>query len=146
MVSLVLAAMGVTQCDTTGTEMYGAPAADYSVKGKVTDTEGNPIDKLEVTVSTVNENSADVLYDQNVWPVGSVSTKADGSFSLEQTTSYSASTLQIDVKDIDGEENGEFSDKTVIIKNVTFSGKDKNNSWYIGKADVSVPTIKLEKK
>ena len=151
--SLLMAVLGLSQCgdvDAGGDAddemlcMYGTPTAEYSVKGKVTDQSGDAVKGVEVTVSVVHTNTSSVEFDNNVWPIGLTSTGSDGSYSLEKTTETASDKIQIDVKDIDGAQNGEYKDATLLISGVTFKGAD--GAWYHGKAEVSVPTIKLEEK
>ena len=123
--------------------MYGTPTVQYSVKGKVTDEQGTPIQGLEVTLSAVS------TYEAYSHPLHEDAYKTDrkGTYVIN-LHGFPYNILQINVKDVDGTANrGEFAPESIRTSNYTFK-KDKpdKNPWYYGTADVNVPDIKLKKK
>ena len=71
-------------------EEYGCPYAQFEIKGKVTDPEGNPIKGIEVSSDFIGE---------------STHTEADGTY-LYKGNFFPGDTMPITMKDVDGEENG----------------------------------------
>ncbi len=96
-----LSILGFTGCAETNEtpRMYGTPEVDFQYSGAVTDTEGNPIKGIQVTIGSE----------------GSVTTDENGNFSAEILDSYGA-TSSVTFNDIDGEENGgEFASKEISL-------------------------------
>ena len=146
-VSLLLAFLGVG-CEELGIVevMYGSPSAHFSVKGKVTDESGNPIQNIEVSFHGIaNYEGQDYTVPNQFKPV---KTDTKGTYLIETGSIRPYTTIQVNVKDIDGSANGgEFASDS--LRNSTYMFiKDKNDkdSWSIGTADITMPDIKLKKK
>ena len=144
--SILLAFMGVG-CEEIGIIelMYGSPTAHFSVKGKVTDESGNPIQNIEVNLYGVSSyEGQDYAVPNQVQPV---KTDTKGTYLIEMNDSP-YTTIQVNVKDIDGAANGgEFASDSLRNSTYTFL-KDKNdkNEWSVGNADITMPDIKLKKQ
>ena len=88
-------------CDAP--EMYGTPWADYEVKGKVLDADGDPIKGIKVSLIEDQYNSQ------------STQSLENGSFKVSLGT-IPFDKLKLTAQDIDGAENGgEFEEKTVEL-------------------------------
>lgn len=141
-ISLLLALLGIGTSSCIVACMYGSPSADYSIKGKVTDSNGRPIPGLQVALGNRMDNQPGVIYDQNYWPLDTVTTGYDGKFQAD-LDGFPISKLQIDIKDLDGPNNGgEFSDLGLVISDIKLEG---GKGWYEGHADIQVPDIILTK-
>ena len=125
----------------------GYPYAHYSVKGTVTDENGNPINDLEVRLYGVTTYEGQDYAIPIPNRLKSVKTNRQGVYILE-TDGYIYNTVQINVNDIDGASNaGEFASDS--LRNSTFmflKDKDNKKKWLIGNADISMPDIKLKKR
>ena len=146
--SMLLALLGLgAGCEELGIVevMYGSPTAHFSVKGKVTDESGNPIQNIEVYLYGVTNYEGQDYAVPN--PGQPVMTDSKGTYLIERSDRpYSA--IQVNVKDIDGASNGgEFASDSLRNSSFTFI-KDKNDksAWSVGTADIKMPDIKLKKK
>jgi len=132
---LSLVGLGTTSCWPVC--MYGSPCAEWTVKGKVVDEAGEPIPGLQVALG--NRTNSD-----NYYPLDTLHTGAEGVYELI-SGGNPISHLQIDVKDIDGEEGGgSFRDTTLVISDLQY--KDGDGDWYVGHVEIEVPDITLKKK
>ena len=85
---------------------YGVPYATFEIKGKVVDSEGNPLKGIEVY-------GEDIYEDMRV----KTTTDENGSFNLVQPEWFPAGEADICFEDVDGEENGgDFGKKTETVK------------------------------
>lgn len=140
--ALLLALVGISM--TGCVCMYGSPTADWAVKGKVIDENGQPVPGLQVALGNRMDNEPGVIYDENYWPLDTLQTGPDGVYQVV-SSGFPLSKLQIDVKDIDGEANGgEFYDATLVISDFKF--EEGKGPWYSGHADIQVPDIVVKKK
>ncbi len=147
-VSLLLAFLGVG-CEELGIVevMYGSPSAHFSVKGKVTDEQGNPIQNLDVSFHGVisNEEGQTMVVPNSFIPV---KTDTKGTYLIETGSIRPYTTIQVNVKDTDGSANGgEFTSDSLRNSTYVFiKDKKDKDSWSIGTADITMPDIKLKKK
>ena len=145
--SMLLALLGLGSCNDIGIVqvMYGSPTAHYSVKGKVTDESGNPIQNLDVNLYGVSSYEGQDYARPNSLPP--VKTDQKGTYLLEMSA-FPYTTVQVNVKDVDGPANGgEFASDSVRTSTFMFlKDKDDKNTWSVGKADITMPDIKLKKK
>ena len=111
------------------TPEYGVPMAEFSVKGRVVDTESNPIGNIEVSGSYYT-----------------VRTAADGTFHYQgEVDEFELSEVTLHFTDRDGEENGgEFETKTETIPLVQSSPGD--GAWDTGDYTAEDIEIVLERK
>ena len=125
--------------------MYGSPSAHFSVKGKVTDESGNPIQNIEVNLYGVTSfQGQDYAVPKNHQPVR---TDTKGTYLVEMND-IPYTTIQVNAKDVDGAANGgEFASDSLRNSSFTFI-KDKNDksAWFVGNADIQMPDIKLKKQ
>lgn len=143
---LALLGMGVS-CEELGIVevMYGSPTAHFAVKGKVTDDSGNPIQNIEVYLYGVtNYEGQDYAVPNPGLPV---MTDSKGTYLIERSD-RPYSTIQVNVKDIDGTANGgEFASDSLRNSSYTFiKDKKDKNAWSVGTADIKMPDIKLKKQ
>lgn len=118
-------------CDAP--EMYGTPWADYEVKGKVLDADGDPIKGIKVSLIEDQYNSQ------------STQSLENGTFKVSLGT-IPFDKLKLTAQDIDGADNGgEFEDKTLELdfSKVAYTGE--NDGWYHGKKSLE-QNIVLEEK
>ena len=101
--------------------MYGTPSADYEIKGKVLDADGDPIKGIKVNV-------------QDDWHSAFTSQGTEcqsldnGDYSVRIKT-FPTDKLHLIVQDIDGAENGgEFEEKTVELdfSKIEYTGDRKS--------------------
>ena len=103
--------------------MYGSPSAHFSVKGKVTDESGNPIQNIQVNLYGVTSfQGQDYAVPKNHQPV---KTDTKGTYVIETGGIIPYTTIQVNVKDTDGSANGgEFASDSLRNSSFTFI-KDK---------------------
>jgi putative lipoprotein (rSAM/lipoprotein system) len=111
--------------------MYGSPVVDFSVKGKVMDSEGNPIPGIEISY----DYSSHKVY-----------TLKDGSFDYtSEDLGFEMETVTLSFTDIDGEENGgDFQSKEVAVERQQTEPGD--GGWNYGKFEAENVEIVMTKK
>lgn len=121
---------------------YGSPYAEFRVKGKVTDMNGNPIGGVGITLKSTDDN-------KNLYPLAGdyemvmpPLTQEDGSYDIT-FNSFPEHSLRIIAEDIDGPENGPFKTDSIDVEVGDLEG---GKSWYMGKAQVNAPDIKLKEE
>lgn len=97
---------------------YGTPYVTFSVKGKVTDTDGAPVPGIRVAVSEDAYAPA-------------TTTGADGAFAFDKTPFYMGHPEKLIFTDIDGAANGEFGSKTLDVAFEKSDSKPESN-WNTG--------------
>lgn len=120
--------------DFTPTVEYGCPTMDYEVKGKVVNSEsGDGIEGIRISI-----------YDGEAYGhFGFTLSGKGGEFVLSGSELHQES-LELFVKDIDGDLNGLFNDKQ---QTVTLSKeKDGDGSWYQGRYSASGVVIEMQEK
>lgn len=148
--AMLLALIGIGSCnvaediDETLVAAYGTPTVHYTVHGKVTDPNGNPIEGIQVTVGTA---WTDDLHNYYTHPIEApVTTDRRGKW-IREAYFYPSDSLHIQVKDIDGAEHGgEFADYQTSLPVKIVKNPKNTNPWYMGDATVNVSDIKLKKK
>ena len=151
--AMLLALLGIGGCNSLEATddicgpmmlMYGTPTAHYSVKGKVTNENGQPIEGLQVILGRRYYDSSEVQYDTHYRAIDTLSTGADGVYQFDSGRTFPVENLQIDVNDIDGPAGGgEFHSATTVIRDIQYTGR---SGWFVGEAEIDVPDIKLKKK
>ena len=116
---LLVSLAGMLGINVTSCVMeYGCPMADYNIKGKVTDPNGNPVSGIKVDMIGFS----------------STTTSDDGSYNMNTRVEpyYPAETVDIAFVDIDSTENGLFKNDTVpvVFQYSEFTGG--NGRWYEG--------------
>ncbi len=134
LITFLLSLFGVVSCSDDPTpEMYGTPSADYKISGRVTTEDGAAIKGIEVTVNNVNGVAPQEL---------TTTTSEDGTYDINITKGSYTTDIEMSFKDIDGEENGSFSnqDKTIALEESDFKGADE---WYHGVVESNNVDAKL---
>lgn len=132
----ILGLLGFSACDNENTvEMYGVPTVDFAVDGKVADSNGNPIEGIQVTCEEDGYES--------------VSTGEDGRFFFQRTGFGQGVpfTKNLQFRDVDGSENGEFANEELSL---TFTEEDRTEkdkgSWYNGAFEKDGVEVSLDEK
>ena len=142
--------LGFTNCDKYGPDEYGTPNADYTVKGTVVDkVTGKPIKGIRVGYdSNYRIGCMYGVTPTPYQPKASVTTNPKGEFNLTENftisdfpmddRSYPIYERPVFIEDIDGEQNGLYSDTilNVDFTNAVHTGKQKD--WYNGVYTVNV--------
>jgi len=124
-----------------GGDEYGTPSATYKAKGTVvSETDNTPINgiRAELTQKYVTDS------EEKFFNIGSPAySNKNGDFSTEGGTHSSHEILYVKLTDIDGKENGSFSDKVIEadFSNAVFA--KSSNKWDRGKAEINLGTIKM---
>ncbi|MBP5527426.1 MAG: radical SAM-associated putative lipoprotein [Bacteroidales bacterium] len=132
--------------------MYGVPTMEFQIRGQVHDPDGNPVggirvNMLERGMETTPEG--DLEGDEeavNRWlEKTAVKTDAEGRFEIK-SSGIPQEQVRLMVRDVDGEENGEFHNSIVEMK-VTPEDVDRTNAdgWNQGTFKKKVE-IRLENK
>ena len=135
---ILLGLLGLTSCESFfGAAEYGCPNVSFSLKARVVDEAGNPIQGIEVRT----EDGDHFEYKTGF---------SDYQGYIDARGSFWPGTQHGKVQfiDIDGEANGgEFETLTVQIKNASQTQEGSGN-WYEGAytADLGTVTMKLKEK
>ena len=129
--------------DMYGTPVeYGAPHADYIVKGLVTDEAESPVQGIKTFLKQVDKTEAGTI----IFGMDSIQTNETGGYQLEYT-GLPQPGIKLIVEDVDGEANGgEFLSDTLdvdLIKAV--QTKEGDGRWYGGVYEIT-QDVKLKKK
>ena len=120
---------------------YGAPHADYTVKGQVTDESGTPVQGIKTSLKIVYSDEND----HNVYGLDSVQTNTSGNYQLK-TVGISTHNLKVIVENIDGEANGgEFLSDTLDVDEKKAVQTKEGDGWYRGAFEIT-QDVKLKKK
>lgn len=140
---MLLALFGLSTSGCFIPAMYGTPSADWSVKGRVTDEDNQPVAGIQVVLGNHFQSNEHVIYDQEYWPLDTLQTGPDGTFQASRG-GFPIQQLKVDFQDIDGEENGgEFEAVSLMIRKIEY--KDAKG-WYSGRAEIEIPDVILKKK
>ena len=123
-------------CGSSALDMYGTPTADFTIKGKVTDAEGNPIKDIAVSLET---DSGTVMQ--------STTTAADGTFATNKMNDFLLFSSIVTFTDTDGEANGgDFATYEVEVEELPKTKvKEGDGAWYQGEYEFTAD-VKLTKK
>jgi putative lipoprotein (rSAM/lipoprotein system) len=111
--------------------LYGVPLAEFTIKGKIRSEAGEaPIRNIRVAVK---DTSTAGVFDSAV-------TQEDGSFSLSFTVPPAIHTWILEVRDVDGVQNGAFSSKDTLVSIPLDSLKGSSSSvyFYAGAASADI--------
>lgn len=114
--------------------MYGTPTVEFSVKGKVVDSEGNPIPGIEVS------QGADSYMGYKVY------TAEDGTFDYSsEDIGFEMESISLTFTDLDGEENG--GDFETLTKDIPVEQTDPGDGiWDNGDYAAEDIEIVMNKK
>ena len=119
-------------------DMYGTPLADYEIKGKVLDADGDPIKGIKVEVQTYVAGPEPI-------PIIRKFSLDDGTYDASVQT-FPVSKLRLVAQDIDGAENGgEFEEKTVELDFSKIEYTGDKDAWYSGKKSLEQDVVLEEK-
>ncbi len=142
--SAIISLLGFSSCKPSQEQydMYGTPIIDYQLKGRVTDTENNPIAGLRVVIARQGYGDADPK-------AQTLTTDANGEFASEEERVTSSFLHQgsITFTDIDGDENGgSFKDKTIALKDVKpiYDNSTNDGAWFYGDVIYTINTSLLK--
>ena len=127
----VMSIFGAASCAVE----YGSPYATYSVKGAVSDADGNPIPNIAV-----------FLGDDDYEEV-TLRTDAGGRFAFGRSVLYPLSHGKLTFVDDDGEANGgEFATAEVNVDFVLKNKPGRGSSWFEGDYDAPDVEVTLVRK
>ena len=144
MTGVLLSLLGFSSCnkneiDDPGNNicLYGTPTTHYIIKGKVTDTDGKPINGVKVEANDTYDDRRRPLTDEPVYTdeKGEYSANAWGISSDGQGNIL----LEVTFEDIDGEANGgTFANDTVRGKDMTIEKvKNGEGAWNLGTYEIT---------
>ena len=129
--------------DMYGTPVeYGAPHADYIVKGLVTDEADFPVQGIKTSLKQVDKTEVGTI----TFGMDSIQTNETGSYELRYM-GLPQTDIKLIAEDVDGEVNGgEFLSDTLDIDfNKAVQTKEGDGRWYGGVYEVT-QDVKLKKK
>lgn len=119
-------------------DMYGTPSADYEIKGKVLDADGDPIKGIKITMKRDDNNPIPFDMAQGF-------SLDNGEYKL-QTKTFPLEEFILTAEDIDGAENGgEFEEKTVELDFSKIEYTGDKGAWYKGKKSLEQDIVLEEK-
>lgn len=132
LIYLLLGLLGFTACEESEMCEYGTPTVDFTVKGRVTDTQGKPI--KGIVVSSKDVYGLDAVTGED----GHFATKTIPAVGIHGTLLFT---------DIDGVENGgEFETLTVDLNTLPETKvAEGDGGWYGGEYEVTAD-VKLKEK
>lgn len=131
-----------TACEKNDMVEYGCPSATYTVKGKVTNTDGKPINGIEINVRTDFDRGG--LTKTVPWqPCRS---DQEGNYTMMVSTT-GASDFMLYASDVDGENNGGlFQTDSILVRGSKITLVDGDKHWYQGHGEATANfTLKEEK-
>lgn len=119
---------------------YGVPSARYRVRGQVVSAEKGKeaVPNIQVVMIGYEPNKPEEIYFEG----DTVKTDSNGGFSFDKVR-FPYSHFKIKLQDVDGEANGAFDDKEVIIEFKKSDYKGGQGSWYDGEAHRDMNKIEL---
>ena len=142
MTGVLLSLLGFSSCNKNEIDdpnicLYGTPTTHYIIKGKVTDTDGKPINGVKVEANDTYGDRHRPLTDEPVYTdeKGEYSANAWGISSDGQGNIL----LEVTFEDVDGEANGgTFANDTVRGKDMTIEKvKDGDGAWNRGTYEIT---------
>ena len=137
LIYILLGLLGFTSCEHFGSVEYGCPNVSFSLKARVVDEAGVPIQGIEVRT----ERGGHFEYNTGF-------SDYQGYIDANGTFRPGTEHGKVQFIDIDGEANGgEFETLTVDIENATQT-EEGSGGWYEGAyaADLGTVTMKLKEK
>ena len=137
MIYILLGLLGFTSCEHFGAVEYGCPNVSFSLKARVVDEAGVPIQGIEVRTEDGGHFEYNTGFSDYLGYID-----ANGTF--RPGTQHG----KVQFIDIDGEANGgEFETLTVDIENATQT-EEGSGGWYEGAyaADLGTVTMKLKEQ
>ena len=131
---LALLGFGAVSCEEIGEDdagEYGCPHVNFSLKARVVDEAGEPIEGIKVCVDWIEEY-----------------TDPNGEINVNESV-FTGSQNMVRFEDVDGEANGgEFETLTLDITDKVEKTEDGSGSWYDGafKAELGDVTMTLKEE
>ena len=128
--------------------VYGVPTVDFAVKGRVVDGTGKPVKGLQVMLVN-SEIDTDNLPDSPYWERRlkeiADTTDAEGAFEV-RTSDRPWEKVRVMVRDIDGDQNGNYEKQLVDVEfGEPKQGNKPISSWQLGEKQAEV-TVKVNRK
>ena len=131
-----------------GPLMYGTPTATFKPKAKgviISETDDIPIEGIRAVLKARWGTEGQFYY----YGMDTVYTDSNGIFELKNERIVPAAfekSIYVELSDVDGEENGSFTDMDIEAdySKETFTGGD--GSWYQGEAEKNLGAIKMAPK
>lgn len=142
----LIATLGFEACDKIidTPDEYGAPYAEYQVRGTVTDEEGTPIEGIKARMGQFFVDNAGK--EQAFFDTDSAYTDEKGELTIEGKSFYDETRTAIILTDEDGEQNGgELQSDTIAMRDMKKEQIEEGKGWYQGKFRLSF-TRQLKKK
>lgn len=131
---LALLGFGAVSCEEIGEDVsgeYGCPHVNFSLKARVVNQMGEPIEGIKVRVDWIEEY-----------------TDPNGEINVNESV-FTGSQNRVRFEDVDGEANGgEFETLTLDITDKVEQTEDGSGSWYDGafKAELGDVTMTLKEE
>lgn len=131
---LALLGFGAVSCGEIGEDVageYGCPHVNFSLRARVVDEAGEPIEGIKVCVDWIEEY-----------------TDPNGEINVNESV-FTGSQNRVRFEDVDGEANGgEFETLTLDITDKVEKTEDGSGSWYDGafKAELGDVTMTLKEE
>lgn len=123
--------------------MYGVPTMDFTVKGRVIDGQGKPVDGMQVVLLNQNiDITPDNMHDDNPRVRQYLSqvadtTDAQGQFSTT-VSDVPVTSQRLIVRDIDGDKNGYYEDQIIDVIFTEGDQTKPREGWYQGAREKDV--------
>ena len=134
--TFLFGSLGLTSC-----VMYGSPYCDFTVKGKVTEKEGEPVPQAKVVVDAYNSWVDGIgKHYTNLDYTDTLYTDSEGRIEKSTVLTVEPSEVRITVMDADGATNGKFDEVTLEnleLKQLKRGGK----RWYQGSYEADFEAI-----
>lgn len=137
LIYILLGLLGFTGCEHFGAVEYGTPNVSFSLKARVVDEAGTPIQGIEVRTEDGGHFEYNTGFSDYLGYI-------DASGTFRPGTEHG----KVQFIDIDGEANGgEFETLTVDVNNATQT-EEGSGGWYEGAyaADLGTVTMKLKEQ
>lgn len=122
---------------------YGAPYAEYVIKGKVTGESGNPLADIPVVVKANFSKRPGVILDNYHLYTDTVYTDQQGDFEQKRGGFPAAMDMTVIANGVDGKKKENFATDSVKF-NIVDKDFKGGEGWNAGTVEKTAPTIKLK--
>jgi len=139
----ILSLLGFTtnSCEKEGVVEYGAPHANYILKGKVTNEAGQPIPDIQIDI---REEYSYNYYESEYEEVATIQSDREGKFEHKVHSGFTQGQYQLILTDIDGEKNGLYQKDSLQVKFEKEDQIEKGSRWFEGTFEKEIPIIMKE--
>lgn len=137
----LLSLLGFSSCDKAEeAAMYGVPHADFSIKGKITDSKGTLIPGIQIRYASTYTGNGQTWLDS----IPETSIARNGTFD-SRFQCFPTNNLRVYTTDIDGDENGSFANDSIDIE---LKGDDYKGGegWFSGTVEKDITLVLKEKE